>query len=237
MISNKILEAYETMAQSYHEKIDTKPHNAFYDRPNTLSLFDELKGKKILDAACGPGKYAEELIALGANVTGFDFSEKMVGFAKERIGNKGSFFVHNLEQPLGMFAENHFDYVLCALALHYIEDWNYTFSEFSRVLKPGGKLIISIEHPFFEYLFHKAENYFKKEAVSCIWSGFGSKVRVFNYRRSLQDCLDPFVDNNFLIKKILEPRPLKEFETFDARHFRELNNFPAFMCIKGISIK
>ena len=71
-----ILKAYETLAEKYNALIDHKPHNAYYDRPNTLRLMGNVRGKKILDAACGPGKYAEELLLQGAEVTGFDISTK-----------------------------------------------------------------------------------------------------------------------------------------------------------------
>ena len=61
MSKEKIKQAYEQLATSYNDLIDHKPHNAYYDRPNTLGLMTEIRGKKILDAACGPGKYAELL--------------------------------------------------------------------------------------------------------------------------------------------------------------------------------
>lgn len=157
-----IIAAYEKMAERYHQRIDKKPHNAFYDRPNTLGLIGEgVKGKTILDAACGPGKYAEVLLGKGANVTGFDLSPKMVEFAKERNGGVGEFFVHDLTAPMHMFTEKQFDIVMCALALHYIEDWSLTVKEFNRVLKPKGEVIVSIEHPFFEYNYFKAKTILK----------------------------------------------------------------------------
>ena len=74
IMKEKILKAYEEMAESYNAMIDYKAHNAFYDRPNTLGLMPEVEGKSILDAACGPGKYAEILLSQGANLTGFDIT-------------------------------------------------------------------------------------------------------------------------------------------------------------------
>jgi 2-polyprenyl-3-methyl-5-hydroxy-6-metoxy-1,4-benzoquinol methylase len=49
------LEAYEELAESYAALVDTKPHNALYERPATLSLLPEVRGKRVLDAGCGPG--------------------------------------------------------------------------------------------------------------------------------------------------------------------------------------
>lgn len=234
MIKQKILSAYETLAKRYNALIDHKPHNAYYDRPNTLSLIPEPKGKIILDAACGPGKYAEVLMAQGAEVTGFDMSPKMVALAKERNPDSGKFFVHDLEEPLNDFEDETFDIVLCALAFHYLENWEKAIQEFRRVLKPGGQLVISIEHPFFEYNYFKSEAYFEVEAVKCTWKGFGVPVEVNSFRRPLQECINPITENGFYIDKLLEPRPVPEFEELDPKHFKELNQFPAFMCIRAV---
>jgi len=233
-IQSDIVSAYEEMAEKYDEFIDHKPHNAYYDRPNTLALISEVKGKLILDAACGPGKYAEILLSKGAIVTGFDISAKMLDLAIKRNNGEGSFFVHNLSNPLDMHEDSSFDIVLCALALHYVLDWTSTIKEFCRVLKPGGILVISIEHPFFEYNFFKSSNYFNIEHVECVWKGFGKPISINSFRRPLSECLLPITDNGIYIDKIVEPKPLKEFEQFDPRHFKELNEFPAFMCIRAV---
>jgi SAM-dependent methyltransferase len=43
--------------------------------------------------------------------------------------------------------------VVSALAMDYVEDWGAPLSEFRRVLKPGGKLVFSVEHPAFRFVF------------------------------------------------------------------------------------
>lgn len=234
MIKEKIISAYELIAVKYNELIDHKPHNAYYDRPNTLQLLPDVKGKTILDAACGPGKYAEILIDRGAMVKGFDISPKMIELAKIRNHNKGEFFVHDLSSQFSMIDDNSCDIVLCALALHYIEDWTLTINEFNRVLKSKGILVISIEHPFFEYNYFQSKKYFEVEHVKCTWKTFGQAVEVNSFRRPLNECITPLTDNGFYIDKLLEPKPTAEFEQLDPKHFKELNEFPAFMCIRAI---
>ncbi|MDW7694697.1 class I SAM-dependent methyltransferase [Flammeovirgaceae bacterium SG7u.111] len=234
MSKEKIISAYESMAESYNDKIDHKPHNAYYDRPNTLGLIPDVDGKTVLDAACGPGKYAEILLSQGATVTGFDISPQMVKFAKERNKGKGEFFVHDLTQPFSSLEDESFDIVLCALAMHYVEDWKQTIQEFCRVLKPSGQLIISIEHPFFEFNYFNSTKYFEVEPVKCTWQGFGKPIEVNSFRRPLGECLIPLTDNGFYIDKLIEPKPVDEFEKLDPKHFKELNEFPAFMCIKAV---
>jgi len=230
----RIREAYETLAERYNERIDSKPHNAYYDRPNTLQLLGDVDGKLILDAACGPGKYAEILTEQGAEITGFDLSPNMVDLAKKRNPDRGEFFVHDLAKPLPQIPDFTFDKVLCALAMHYVEDWNPVIQEFHRVLKVNGEVVISIEHPFFEYTYFKSTKYFEIERVRAFWKGFGGRVEVPSYRRGLMDCIRPFTNNGFVIDALVEPLPLKEFEKLDPKHFKELNEFPAFMMIRAL---
>ncbi|SFH20531.1 Methyltransferase domain-containing protein [Pedobacter insulae] len=238
MIKEKIISAYELMADKYNELIDHKPHNAYYDRPNTLQLLPpDVKGKTILDAACGPGKYAEILISKGATVKGFDISPKMIALAIKRNNSKGEFFVHDFSNHFSMVEDNSCDIVLCALALQYIEDWTFTIKEFYRVLKNSGTLVISIEHPFNDYIFFKSNKYFDIEHVKCTWKGFGQPIEVNSFRRSLGECISPLTDNGFYIDKLVEPKPTKEFEQLDPRHYKELNEFPAFLCIRAIKKK
>lgn len=236
MSKEKIKQTYDVLAQRYNALIDHKPHNAYYDRPNTLGLLGDPKGKKILDAACGPGKYTEVLLAGGAEVVGFDISPEMIKYAKERNQGEGTFFVHDLEQPLTTLEDNTFDSIVCALAMHYVKDWAQTLQEFYRVLQPKGTLILSIEHPFFEYTYFKSKKYFEVEPVSCTWNGFGIPVEVHSYRRSLQDCINPLLKNGFMIDTLLEPKPVAAFEELDPKHYKELNEFPAFMCIRAIKM-
>jgi ubiquinone/menaquinone biosynthesis C-methylase UbiE len=56
------LEAYRVLAESYATRVDTKPHNAYYERPATLSLLPDVQGRRVLDVGCGPGVYAEWLV-------------------------------------------------------------------------------------------------------------------------------------------------------------------------------
>lgn len=234
MSKQKILEAYETMAVRYNELIDHKPHNAYYDRPNTLALLPEVKGLKILDAACGPGKYAEILMERGADVLGLDLSPAMITEARKRNPVHGQFMVHDLEEPLHMCADASVDIVLCALALHYLKDWHFTIREFARVLKPGGVFVYSIEHPFFEYTSVNSKRYFDVEPIMITWRGFGKAVDVHSFRRSLQECITPVTENGFYIDALVEPRPVQELATIDPRRFKEFNHFPAFLCVRAV---
>lgn len=59
-------------------------------------------------------------------------------------------------------------------------------------------------------------------------------MEVNSFRRPLHECLSPMTDNGFYIDKLVEPKPTKEFEALDPRHYKELNEFPSFLHIRAI---
>jgi ubiquinone/menaquinone biosynthesis C-methylase UbiE len=163
-------EAYDQMAEAYADLVDTKPHNADYERPATLSLLPDVKGLRVLDAGCGPGVYAEWLIERGAEVVAFDANEKMVKLAKERLGDTCQILQADLEHPLSFLEDQWFDIVVSPLVLDYVKDWGSVFKEFQRVLKPGGFFVFSMEHPYLKYHIHReTSRYFEVELVEYVW--------------------------------------------------------------------
>jgi len=227
-------DAYEDLAEAYAAVIDTKPHNAYCERPATLSLLPDVKNKRVLDAGCGPGAYSEWLIKHGAEVVAVDVSPKMIELAKQRLGETENVRLADLSQPLSFLESASFDIVLSPLVLEYIEDWRSTFAEFYRVLRPQGHFIFSVTHPFSDYLYFKSNNYFETELVSSEWRGFKPvTVHMPSFRRSLGAMLNPLIEAKFYLEEILEPKPTEEFKKADPKHYEELSQLPCFLCIRA----
>ncbi len=227
-------EAYEILAEAYASVVETKPHNAYYERPATLSLLPEVEGKRVLDAACGPGVYAEWLLSRGAEVVAVDASPKMIELARRRLGDAADIRHADIAKPLTFLSDESFDVVLSSLTLHYIKDWRMTFGEFYRVLRHGGSFVLSVGHPFFDYTYFKSEKYFETELVGSEWKGFeGVKVYMPTFRRSLEETLNPLTEAGFCIERILEPRPTKQFREADPENYEELLQRPSFLCIRA----
>lgn len=228
------LDAYNALAASYAAVVDTKPHNAYYERPATLSLLPDVAGKAVLDAGCGPGVYAEWLSNRGAKVTGIDASANMLELAKERLGDRALLKYADLSQPLE-FSDETFDLVLSPLVLDYVDDWRPLFREFYRVLRPDGTFVFSIHHPFFDFQYFKTENYFATERVSVVWKGFGeTRVEMPSIRRPLEEVMNPLIEAGFRIDRILEPKVTEKLAETDPKHYEELSRQPCFMCIRGV---
>ncbi len=110
-------DSYQELAEHYAAAIDTKPHNAFYDRPAMISLWPDVRGLRVLDAGCGPGVYAELLAQRGAIVTAVDVSDKMLELARKRLGATADLRLVDLSQPLPMFPSQSFDFINAPLCV------------------------------------------------------------------------------------------------------------------------
>jgi len=95
---------WERRPADYESHAAVSPYNALYDRPAVLNLLGDVGGRLILDAGCGPGLYAEELLARGAEVIAFDRSTGMIDLARTRLGERASLRVHDLAEPLDWIA-------------------------------------------------------------------------------------------------------------------------------------
>lgn len=231
------LKGYEKLAERYAAMIDTKPHNAYYERPAVLSLLPTVRGKRVLDAGCGPGAYAQILVRRGAKVVGVDISPKMLRLARARVGDKVEFHHADLTKPMTFLKESSFDIVISPLVIPYIRALAHLFKEFYRVLKNPGVLVFSDGHPFGDYLLfkkkRKSKNYFKTELVGLTWRGFGIRVYIPGYRRPINALLNPLVAAGFKLDRIVEPLPTEEFKKADPKNYRRLMRMPAFICIRA----
>jgi SAM-dependent methyltransferase len=227
------LSAYETLAERYASRVDRKAENACYERPAMLSLLPPVAGKRVLDAGCGPGSYAEWLTKHGAEVVGIDVSPKMISLARKRLGRRADLHLADLEEPLGFLDDGTFDMVLCSLVLDYVKDWDGLFNEFNRVLKGFGLLVFSAGHPFLGHRLHTETSYYETAQVEDAWTGFGVEVNVPYYRRPLSAMLTPLLDAGFTLEEILEPQPGEDMKAADPKAYERWMEMPGFICIRA----
>jgi ubiquinone/menaquinone biosynthesis C-methylase UbiE len=97
-------------------------------------------GSKILDAGCGPGEMAAMLMQRGYEVWGIDIAEPMIQHARERC-RANRFRVGDIERI--PFPDSTFDGVVCLGVLEYLDADAKALREIGRVLKPGGKAVVS----------------------------------------------------------------------------------------------
>jgi ubiquinone/menaquinone biosynthesis C-methylase UbiE len=219
---------FDEYADDFQLHAAESAYNALYDRPALLELLGDVAGLRVLDVGCGPGFYAEELVARGADVVAFDQGERMVELARHRLRDTATVRVHDLADPLDWVEDESFDRALAALVIHHLDDWGSALREIHRVLRPGGSLVLSTHHPTADWLRHGG-SYFTTEPIVETWSR-GWEVRY--WRQPLMASCDEFCDAGFLIERIVEPRPITAMAEKYPEDFEKLNREPGFIAFK-----
>lgn len=202
--------------------------NDFYERPNSIALMGDVEGLDVLDAGCGAGKHSVDLLANGAKVHGFDMSENMLDFAKAALGDQVNFKLADLSEKLP-YNNAQFDAILCALAMHYLKDWAMPLSEFYRLLKPGGHVVISTHHPFMDHELAGAEDYFAHTLIEDRWEKSGEVLHVRYWRRPLTQMMDEIQAAGFEIDNIQEPMPAPSAAEKFPDGYKKLTTQPRFI--------
>lgn len=223
---------YDSFAEAYDAENQTSLQNAYYERPAMLTLAGDVAGRKILDAGCGSGPLSAALRERGAEVAGFDVSAGMVELARRRLGPDADLRVTDLADPLP-YDDNEFDDVVVSLVLHYLEDWNKPLAELRRVLKPGGRLLVSVDHPFAINAIHRMEgrkpNYFETYNWAEEWTIGGHTARMSFWHRPLHAMIDAFTEAGFTVEVLSEPMPLEAAQERHPDYYRALTTSPSFL--------
>jgi SAM-dependent methyltransferase len=118
--------------------------------PEELALLGPLAGGTLLHLQCNAGQDSLCLARRGAQVTGIDFSNEAISFARglsEQTGIRARFLEAEVNAWLDR-TEERFDTVFCSYgALNWHEDLVAFFQNVARVLKPGGAFVTVEHHP------------------------------------------------------------------------------------------
>jgi len=111
-----------------------------FEKGSVLPLLGEIKGKKILDVGAGTGRLSLPLFNEGALVTALDVSAEMLKLLKQKQPDIDIVTGEAEDMP---FPDNTFDVVVCAFLIVHLKDPIVFFDEVYRVLKPGGKFLVT----------------------------------------------------------------------------------------------
>lgn len=117
------------------------------------ALKDRIDGSaQVLDFGCGSGQISIGCHDLGYHMSGCDISPRMIETAKANAGNRSIDFA---ALPVGSkpqlpYEDGRFDAAIASSVFEYVADPVPWFRELSRVLRPGGWLLLSVpdmRHP------------------------------------------------------------------------------------------
>jgi len=134
--------------------------NAALWRIHTVKAIDPQPGERILDIAAGTGTSSAALARTGATVIAFDFSAGMIEEGRRRHPDLE--FVQGDAEKLP-FGDDEFDAVTISFGLRNVQRPDVALAEMYRVLKPGGRVVVSefsrppatlLRRGYFAYLKH-----------------------------------------------------------------------------------
>jgi ubiquinone/menaquinone biosynthesis C-methylase UbiE len=130
--------AYERWAPLY----PPKAHNPFMRAEEAAMKlhWPSVRGRRVLDLACGSGRYAAQLTQEGAQVVAMDFCVPML----TQVSVGARVCASMMQLP---FRAACFDVVVSGLAVGHATDIGGWMREVARVLEPGGTLLYSDFHP------------------------------------------------------------------------------------------
>lgn len=138
-----VAEGYERWAPIYDR--DPNPLLAREER-HIVPLLPDLQNKRILDLACGTGRWLDRLMTQGgASGAGIDRSDAMLRVASGKCALKGRLARATCESL--PFRDGLFDLAICSFALGHIRDLRSMARELARVTNPGADVFVSDLHP------------------------------------------------------------------------------------------
>lgn len=180
-------------------------------------LLPDFNGRRVLDLGCGYGWHCNYAASRGAaQVIGIDSSAKMLKRAEELKSDPNISYQPGTMESFA-FSEESFDIILSSLAIHYVADYAGLIDKCYRILSPGGRLVMTVEHPVFtsqgsqdwrydsagEIEHFPVDNYFYEGRRETTFLG----ETVTKYHRTLTSYLMVLIERGFRLQGVVEPMP------------------------------
>ena len=158
----RVVTFYDRLASDYdrdYERLSPAGFALRTRRRKVLELFDRAGGR-VLDVGCGPGVLVAALLDRECEVWGVDPSDNMLAIARDRFGADPRVHLLQGQATHLQFADGVFDAVLCLGVMDSIPDGACAIAEMTRVLKPGGTLIVTVANLVSPYAWWKNYVYY-----------------------------------------------------------------------------
>ncbi len=182
-----------------------------------LRLLGDVRGQRILELGCGGGQCSIAFAKAGADVAGVDLSDAQLAHARALAAQEGLAiaFSQGSAEKLTGFADGAWDIVFSAYAFQYVADMPACLAECARVLRPGGRLAFSLDHPFrdcffdaeeeFDTTIYASRSYFDTSAMR--WTFGDTGVLMHSYHHPIGEWVSMLSAAGFTLRRLLEPEP------------------------------
>jgi 2-polyprenyl-3-methyl-5-hydroxy-6-metoxy-1,4-benzoquinol methylase len=190
-------------------------------------LQNHLPSGNILDVGCGLGFLSKKLVESGNFVTGIDFSERSIDYAKTKFQNDSLRFIFTSLESFSKIEQNVFHAAVCNMFFHNVSDLRRELSNIHSLVKKSGILIFSIPHPCFWFVKkrfpHCSEfSYLAHKDFKLPFKIHNGKVHQspFTYfHRPLESYFDSIVSAGFEILEVDEPSDVSSIDSTDLLFF------------------
>lgn len=218
-------------------------------RPFLLDWCHPIKDKSVIDLGCGEGYVSRMVARRGASeVTGIDLSPEMIRQAKtsEKEDPLGISYSVGDVRNLASIESDRYDIALAIFLFSYIdlESMNNALTEVFRLLRPGGRLVLSIPHPAFPFI-KAAGTHFSFDAAG---GYFSSRDKTFEGKISRRDgievpvqCVHKTIEDVFIslskagfssMPHVAELSVTQELLDLDSEFFGPLADFPLHLALR-----
>ncbi|MCH2034031.1 MAG: class I SAM-dependent methyltransferase [Tenacibaculum sp.] len=223
-------EAYNILSKKYDDELNNDNIAVFYNSILLKKVFKSvnLQQKTILDIGAGTGtNYLDLMQYEPSKYIACDVSEGMLNIFSQKHPEVEKFVINNEKLPF--MEDNSADAILSSLMIGYVKDLHKTFSEWDRVIKPNGHIIISFLSPSLSG--KKSSRSFKDENNKTIF--------IENYKHDTEKMLEIFSLFNLEVLNFLNEKvDKKSIEIFKRIKKEQLfNEFQEKEIICGYVLK
>jgi SAM-dependent methyltransferase len=216
------------------------PNRTLLLDPVMLRMCGDVAGKRVLDLACGEGRFSRMLVERGARCVGVDLIEQMARTARDRDESANQYAVGDAARiPV---RDSSFDVVVSYVTMVDFPDFRSAISEIGRVLRPGGRLVVSnlgfvtanalptsgwVRDEKGMRKYYAIDRYADEGAKWYEWAG----IRIENYHRPLSAYMTAYLEAGLTLREFEEPVPTREWMREDLR-FEDWFRVPYFTVMR-----
>lgn len=170
---------------------------------------EEFRGEKLIDIGCGDQPFRKFIKKQGIQYKSLDIKQNMGGSID---------YIAQIDKPLGReVLKEEYSIILCTEVLEHVADWETTFENFFKVLRPGGVVIITA--PFFYFLHEEPYDFWRptSHAFNYFAERFNFSVLINQQLGDGWDVLGSLLESSYLE---LKEKGLGIRETIKFKLFR-----------------